>query len=106
MDLVHNYKLIEEFKIFFFSSYKVKKDTKHDAKYMLMKETIFDVVVKNPPANAGDTRDTSLILGSGRSPKVGNGNLLHYFCLENSMDRGAWWARVHGIKKSPTQLSN
>ena len=106
MVLVHNYKLIEEFKIYFFSFYKVKKDTKHDAKYILMKETILDVVVKNPPANAGDTRDTGLIPGSGRSPKVGSGNLLHYFCLENSMDRGAWWARVHGIKKSPTRLRN
>ena len=48
-------------------------------------------VVKNPPANAGDTRDTGLILG-GRSPGVGNGNPLQYSCLENPMDRGVWQA--------------
>ena len=46
------------------------------------------LVVKNPPANAGDTRDLSLIPGSGRSPGIGNGNPLQYSCLENSMDRG------------------
>ena len=47
------------------------------------------LVVKNPPANAGDTRDMGLIPGSGRSPRVGNGNPLQYSCLENPMDRGA-----------------
>ena len=54
-------------------------------------------VVKNPPANVGDARDTGSIPGWGRSPGEGNGNPLQYFCLENSMDRGAWWARVPGI---------
>ena len=49
-----------------------------------------DPVVKNPPANAGDTRDAGLIPESGRSLGVGNGNPLLYSCLENSMDRGAW----------------
>ena len=53
-------------------------------------------VVKNPPGNAGNTRDTSLIPGSGRSPGEGKGNSLWYSCLENSMDRGTWWAMVHG----------
>ena len=48
-------------------------------------------VLKNMPANAGAARDMSSIPGSGRSSGVGNGNLLHYSCLENSMDRGAWW---------------
>ena len=48
-------------------------------------------VVKNLPANAGDARDTGLISGLGRSPGVGNGNPLQYFCLENPIDRGAWW---------------
>ena len=48
--------------------------------------------VKNPPANAGDARDTGLISGLGRSPGVGNGNPLQYFCLENPTERGAWWA--------------
>ena len=56
---------------------------------------------KDPPANAGDAGDAGLILGSGRSPGVGNGNLPQYSCLENSMNRGAWWATVHcGCKES------
>ena len=54
-------------------------------------------VLKNPPANAGDTRDLGSIPGVGRSPGVGNGNPLQYSCLENSMDRGAWRATVHGV---------
>ena len=61
--------------------------------------------VKNPPANAGDARDTVWIPGSGRSPGVGNGNPLQYSCLKNPIDRGAWWATDHGIAKSRTQLS-
>ena len=63
-------------------------------------------VVKNPPANAGDTRDVGFISGSGRSLGEGNGNPLQYSCLDNSMDRGAWWATVHGVEKELTQLSN
>ena len=51
-------------------------------------------VVKNPPANAGDTGDLGLILGLGRYPGGGNGNPLQYSCLGNPMDRGAWWAVV------------
>ena len=58
------------------------------------------LVVKNPPANAGDLRDTGLILGSGTSPRGGHGNPLHYSGLENPMDRGAWWATVHWIAES------
>ena len=54
------------------------------------------LVVKNLPANARDARDMSLIPGSGRSPGVGNGNPFQYSCLENSLDRRAWWATVHG----------
>ena len=57
------------------------------------------LVVKNPPANAGNKRDVGLIPGSGRSPGEGNGNPLQYSCLENPMDRGAWWAIVHGATK-------
>ena len=53
-------------------------------------------MVKDPPANAGDVRDTGLISGSGRSPEGGNGNPLQYSCLENPMLRGVWWATVHG----------
>ena len=48
------------------------------------------LVVKNPPASAGDARDTGLIPGWGRSPGGGNGNPLQYSCLENATDRGAW----------------
>ena len=53
-------------------------------------------MVKKPPANGGDIRDTGLIPGSGRCPGGANGNPLQYSCLENPMDRGAWWATVHG----------
>ena len=63
-------------------------------------------VVNNPPANAGNTRDTGLIPGSGRSPGEGNGNPLQYSCLENSVDRGVRWATVHRVAKSWTRLSN
>ena len=54
-------------------------------------------MVKNPPANAGDSRDRGLIPGLGRSPGGGIGNSLQYFCLENPMDRGAWQATVSGV---------
>jgi len=63
-------------------------------------------VVKNLPANAGDTRDTGLIPGSGRSPGEGNGYTLQYSCLGNLRDRGAWQATVHGVAKSQTRLSD
>ena len=63
-------------------------------------------VAKNLPPNAGDARDSGSIPGSGRSPGVGNGNPLQYSCLENSLNRGAWLATVHGVTKSQTWLSN
>ena len=56
-------------------------------------------VVKNPPANAGDTGDVGSISRSGRSPEGGDGNPLQYSCLENSMDRGAWRAAVLGLQR-------
>ena len=59
-------------------------------------------MVKNPPANAGDVRDVGSIPGSGRSPGGGHANPLQYSCLENPMDRGAWQATVHGVRKSWT----
>ena len=62
------------------------------------------LVVKNPPSNVGDVRDKGSIPGSGRSPGVGNGNPLQYSCLENFMDRGAWWAT--GVTKSQTPLND
>ena len=59
-------------------------------------------MVKNLPANGGDARDTGLIPELGRSPGEGNGNPLQYSSLENSMDRRAWQATVHGIAKRQT----
>ena len=55
------------------------------------------LVVNNLPANAGDVRDMGLIPGLGRSPGEGHGTPLRYSCLENPMDRGAWWATVHRV---------
>ena len=60
--------------------------------------------VKNPSANKGDAVDMGLIPGLGRSPGGGNGNPLQYYCLESSMDRGAWQATVNGVPKSQPQL--
>ena len=56
--------------------------------------------------SACNTRDPGLIPGLGRFPTEGNGNPLQYSCLENSIDRGAWWAIVHGVTKSRTRLSD
>ena len=60
------------------------------------------LVVKNTPANVGDTKDMGTIPGSRRSPGVENGNPLQYSCLENSMDRRSWQAIVHRVTKSWT----
>ena len=62
------------------------------------------LVVKNPPANTANIRDKGSIPGLGISPGEGNGNPLQYSCLENPMDRGAWWATVHSVAKSQTRL--
>ena len=62
-------------------------------------------MVKNLPANVGDSGDVGLMAVSGRSPGEGNGNPLQYFCKENSRDRGAWWATVHRVTKSWMQQS-
>ena len=61
-------------------------------------------MVKNPPANAGDVRNMGSIPAWGRSPGGGHGNPLQYSCLQNPMDRGAWWAIVHRIAKRQTRL--
>ena len=63
-----------------------------------------ELLVKNPPANAGDIKEAGLIPGSGRSPGEGNGNPLQYFSLENPMDRGAWQGIVHRVAESRTWL--
>ena len=57
-------------------------------------------MLKNPPASAGDRRDRSSFLGSGRSPGEGNGNPLQYSGLENTMDSGTWQAVVHGVTRA------
>ena len=62
--------------------------------------------IKNPIFNAGDIKDVGLIPGSGRSPGGGSGSSPQCSCLENPMDRGAWWATVHRVAKSQTWLSN
>ena len=62
-------------------------------------------VVKNPSADAGDIGDAGSIPGLGRPTERGNGNPLQYFCLDNLLNRGAWWSLVHGVAKSPTRLS-
>ena len=62
------------------------------------------LVVKTPPANAGDLRDAGSILVSGRSSGGGHDHPLQYSCLENPLDRGAWWATVHRVAESWTQL--
>ena len=62
------------------------------------------MVLVNLLANAGDKRNTGSIPGWGRSPGEGNGNPLQYSCLENHMDRGAWWAMIHRVAKSQTRL--
>ena len=72
--------------------------------YIALSTSQVALVVKNPSANAGDIRDVDSIPGSGRSPGDGNGNPLQYSCLENSMDRGAWWAAVYGVSQSQTLL--
>ena len=59
-------------------------------------------VVKNLPANSGDTRDTGSILGLGRSSGGGNGNPVQYSFLENSMDKGGWMATVYGVAELNT----
>ena len=60
------------------------------------------LLVKDPPANAGDIRDVGSIPRSGKIPGIGNGNSLQYSCLENSLDRGAWQATVHTAAESQT----
>ena len=61
-----------------------------------------DSVVKNLPANTGNARDLGSISESGRSPGEENSNTLQYSCLGNPMDRGAWWATVHGVTELDT----
>ena len=63
------------------------------------------LVVEKLPANSGDIRDTGLTSGLGGSPGRGHDNPIQYSCLENTIDRGAWWVTVHEVTKSWTQLT-
>ena len=76
-------------------------DTKSRVIYMSLENKFwaFQVAleVKNPHANAGDLRDKGSIYGLGRSPEGEHGSALQYSCLENPMDRGAWWATIHRV---------
>ena len=76
---------------------QISQGVKEDGAFQMVR------VVKNPPAKAGDMRDTGSIPGSGRSPGGGHGNPLQYSCLENPMDRRAWWL-VYGVTNSWTHL--
>ena len=84
--------------------FSLKKEGNYDTFYNMDAGFPGGSLVKNPPANAGDAGGLGLIPGLGRSPGGGSGNPLQYSHLENSMDRGAWWATVHGVAKSQTQL--
>ena len=83
----------------------VKRESGFDLKYNVWASQV-ELVIKNLPANARDTKDTGSIPELGRSPGVRNGNPFQYSCLENSMDRGVWWAIVHGVAKNWTQLND
>ena len=80
--------------------------------YCHFPQSIIQTIVKLFPggsdgkASVYNVGDLGSIPGSGRSPGEGNGHPLQYYCLENPMDRGAWWATVHGVAKSRTRLSN
>ena len=84
--------------------YMVQARVGVDSPYLRASQVV--LMVKNPPANAGDIRDVGSISGLGRSPREGNGNPLQYSCLGNPMDRGTWWVTVHGVAKSQTRLEH
>ena len=93
--------MISGFSAFSKSSLNIWKFSVH----VLLKPNL-ELVVKNLPANARDLREVGSVSGSGRSPGGGHGNPLQYSCLENPMERGAWWATAHGVTKIRTRLSN
>ena len=97
-----NHKAFEESKIN--GQWKIKFDKICQENYSLISVTQVALVVKNPPANAGDVRDTGSIPGWRRSPGGEHGNPLQYSCLKSLMDRGAWRAIVHRVAKSQTRL--
>ena len=78
-----------------------ERDFKVNVRFVLnlkgQRASLVAQLVKNPPADAGDTRNLGSIPGLGRSPGEGHSNPPQYSCLENSVDRGVWWATVHGV---------
>ena len=84
--------------------YIVMKCLSYECMLLLFPTSQVALVVKNPTASAGDTGDVGLILGSGRSPGGGHDNPPQCSCLENPMDRGAWWATVDGVAENWTRL--
>ena len=74
--------------------YMVQARAGIDSPYLRASQVV--LIIKNPPSNAGDIRDAGSIPGLGRSPGGGKSNPLQYSCLENTMDRDAWQATVHG----------
>ena len=80
----------------------MNRGCRHFKDVLRRKDINISSVVKNPLGSAGDPGDVSLIPGSGRTSGENNGNLLQYFCLKSPMDRGDWWATVHGVTKSQT----
>ena len=85
----------------FMGSQRVRHDWATELNWCTMACQVV-LVIKNPPANAGDVKDTGLMPGSERSPRGGHGNPLQYSCLENPMDKGAWWATVHRVTNNRT----
>ena len=73
---------------------------------MILKDNVLKQNSSNDKESVCNAREPGLVPVSGRSPGEGNGNPVQYSCLENSVDRGAWWATVHGVAKSWTPLSN
>ena len=89
------------------TSYPIELSSEYQLILMVyegLRASLMALMVKNPPVNAGDPG--SSIPGSRRYPGEGNGNPLQYSCLENSMDKGTWWATVHGVTKSQKLLSD
>ena len=88
-----------------FEKVRFPKKRESEGEFEVPKKRAFQVtlVLKNPPARAGDIRKAGLIAGSGRSPGGRHSNPLKYPCLENPMDRRALWAPVHRVTQSQTR---
>ena len=84
------------------NEYIVPKGSKNNNQCPLYWASQVMLVVKNLLANAGDRRDAGSIPGLGRAPGGGHVNTLQYSCLENSMDRGAWWSTARRVAENPT----